>query len=430
MLVQESKKELERHTQELDKIIAKLEIDFNLSSSKAEREYVQIARGILLKICEEIVFVKNSEALYKNFTYFRRNVITKLDSIRSLVRELDSIANELNNQNTIVNEATIICDFIVIDLFFIICGFVIESKYEAKIRGELESIELTLDLLSFTHRLSSRIKNNFALLVQQNYSKYIYFPVLIAEKILDFKSKIQQDSIAYSVSSKEIDLLNRLKTCREKTSLFTKTIVNCLKDKDIDIDADILIILENTSFRQYESISYVLGNISWCRISYLDKVLKLMSPSRNHEKIYRNIDLLVVEYCDYKEIDYFPMGSSTIKKEGVGKEPDSSYAIGENKDIPDLAIEVNFTSGGIEDLKKYFILGIKEVWMWDKKTLLSFYILDKGDYIKSIESKLLPGLKSEKVQEYLFKLDNGNHRTIKKKFILDISSNTPESSFS
>ncbi|MEG4506483.1 Uma2 family endonuclease [Microcoleus sp. F6_B4] len=35
------------------------------------------------------------------------------------------------------------------------------------------------------------------------------------------------------------------------------------------------------------------------------------------------------------------------------------------KAIPDLAIEVVFTSGGIDKLQLYKRLGIPEVWFWE-----------------------------------------------------------------
>ena len=57
--------------------------------------------------------------------------------------------------------------------------------------------------------------------------------------------------------------------------------------------------------------------------------------------------------------------------ETVGKEPDTSYAFGTDKAIPDLAVEVVFSSGGTADLIKYQYLRVGEVWFLRMETLLS-----------------------------------------------------------
>jgi Uma2 family endonuclease len=61
------------------------------------------------------------------------------------------------------------------------------------------------------------------------------------------------------------------------------------------------------------------------------------------------------------------------------------------KTIPDLAIEVIFTSGGIDKLQLYKRLGIPEVWFWEKSQL-SLYALRESGYEKIASSELLPEL--------------------------------------
>ena len=126
--------------------------------------------------------------------------------------------------------------------------------------------------------------------------------------------------------------------------------------------------------------------------SFFNGVITLMSPSINHEKISQIFPILIAAYCRQFKVTYFPHGSTTLKKKPlVGKEPDVSYAFGTDKDIPDLAIEVIFSSGGIEDLEKYRILGVPEVWFWQNKEL-TFYRLGDAGYQEIEVSVCLPKL--------------------------------------
>jgi Uma2 family endonuclease len=64
-----------------------------------------------------------------------------------------------------------------------------------------------------------------------------------------------------------------------------------------------------------------------------------------------------------KRIRYFPLGSTTFRKQAKKGEvePDESYSLGTEKEVPDLAIEVVVTSGGIDKLEVYKRLGVTEM---------------------------------------------------------------------
>lgn len=115
------------------------------------------------------------------------------------------------------------------------------------------------------------------------------------------------------------------------------------------------------------------------RVSFLNGIITLVSPSKNHKRIAEVINCLIIAYCRELRLLYYPMRSTTLKQKPlVGKESDVSYAFGTDKDIPDLAIEVVFSSGGIEDLKKYRILGVSEVWFWQNNELTFYRLQDSG----------------------------------------------------
>ena len=187
---------------------------------------------------------------------------------------------------------------------------------------------------------------------------------------------------------------------------------------------DDLYIFSNVEWSEYENLLEKIGDISWCRISYLEGLLEIMAPGRKHERIKELTGRLIIAYCDAKEIDYFSFGSTTLKnkKFKVGKEPDTSYAIEVDKQVPDIAVEVNQTSGSVNDLEKYKRLGIQEVWLWDKNDTLEFHILTGKDYRKSPKSKFLNPLESKIVQKYVEIMQEQGERLGKQEFIKIINS--------
>ena len=158
------------------------------------------------------------------------------------------------------------------------------------------------------------------------------------------------------------------------------------------------------------------------RTSFLDGIITLMSPSQNHETIKDFIFLLVVTYCDAFDLDYYPTGSTTFKDKNkqVGKEPDTSFCFDNLKEVPDLAIEVVFSSGGVDDLKKYKRLGVKEVWFWIKNEL-EIYVLIDSIYQKQDHSLNLPKVTSQLLTKYIAQALTGNPRILKKSFCAEIN---------
>ena len=215
------------------------------------------------------------------------------------------------------------------------------------------------------------------------------------------------------LSSKVVDLLNLALTVNQKK------------------EEDSIVHLTGISWISYENLSQTMAYESWCRISYANETLELLVPTRKHEKIYRKLDLLISKYCDEYEIPFCPLGSTRFKKENsgkeqenVGKEPDSSYTIGVDctadaeRSVPDLAIEVNWTSGSIQDLEdKYQPLGVSEVWIWDKKHGLRFYALEQNGYIEIARSQQLDRITPQLMQKYLDLMDVKNNAVVKKEFI-------------
>jgi len=171
--------------------------------------------------------------------------------------------------------------------------------------------------------------------------------------------------------------------------------------------ADQILTLNNMSWSDYEQL--LVTDIGY-KTSYWHGVITIVSPSKNHERIAEIINGLIKTYCRKYNLIYFPMGSTTIKNPPLaGKEPDHSFAFEIDKSIPDLAIEVTYTSGSITDLEKYQSLGVKEVWLWRMETLpfrelvphsrwqnnkITFYQLVDSKYLETQNSICLPKISS------------------------------------
>ena len=152
--------------------------------------------------------------------------------------------------------------------------------------------------------------------------------------------------------------------------------------------------LHGIDWEGYESFLALRGEQSGTRVTYLDGELELMSPSINHEIFKKTLARLLEAYAEEKGIELNGYGSWTVKsaKDKLGVEADECYVVGlrdAEPTIPDIAIEVVWTSGGIDKLEVYRGLGVPEVWFWQKGAL-RFFLLRKDGYLASARSRLLP----------------------------------------
>ncbi len=137
------------------------------------------------------------------------------------------------------------------------------------------------------------------------------------------------------------------------------------------------------------------------RVSYFDGVITLVSPSKNHERIAQTIAILICAYCRKFKLPYFPMGSTRLENKPLaGKEPDVSFTFNIDKDIPDLATEVIFSSGSLDELDKYKTIGVKEVWFW-RSNKITFYQLQTQQYIEIDRSLFLLTLTSTILEKFV-----------------------------
>lgn len=182
---------------------------------------------------------------------------------------------------------------------------------------------------------------------------------------------------------------------------------------------DQTLILSGMNWDDFEQL--ISEEYSGYRISYFNGEIIIVSPGRNHERIAEIINYLIVAYCRKYNILYYPFRSTTLKKPPLtGKEPDISFAFGKDKDIPDLAVEVVFSSGGVADLQKYLILEISEVWIW-QNNVITFYILKDNSYQVIKKSKYLSKLESSNLINFVNRGLTESPLTIEADFIKQLS---------
>jgi Uma2 family endonuclease len=163
---------------------------------------------------------------------------------------------------------------------------------------------------------------------------------------------------------------------------------------------DHFVYLRGVTFREYEALLSMRGERSVPRITYLSGVLELMSPSRYHELDKKKLARLLEAWAEEMGVAIEGYGSWTLKdsREDRGAEPDECYTIGGrvagDDDRPDIAIEVVWTSGGLDKLDVYRKLGVREVWIYERETL-RFFTLGGDAYTEAPRSALLPEVDPE-----------------------------------
>lgn len=178
---------------------------------------------------------------------------------------------------------------------------------------------------------------------------------------------------------------------------------------------DQTLILSGMTWDDFEQLTS--EEYSGYRISYFDGEIIIVSPGRNHERIAEIINYLIVAYCRQYNILYYPFRSTTLKNPPLaGKEPDVSFAFGKDKDLPDLAVEVIFSSGGVAELQKYQSLKIPEVWFW-QNNVITFYQLENNNYQVIETSKYLSNLESSKIINFINRGLTESPLTIEAEFI-------------
>jgi len=167
------------------------------------------------------------------------------------------------------------------------------------------------------------------------------------------------------------------------------------------------LVLHDVSWGDYERLVDDLAKGSHRRVCYDRGRLEIMTPLPEHEISVRLIDALVRAYAEQRRLDVENYGSTTWKRESLGKgvEPDSCYyvanagrIIGKRHNIdlesdppPDVVVELDLTNESLGKFGIYAALAVPEIWRYDA-TSFQFYELRGHDYHPVFESRSFPGL--------------------------------------
>ncbi len=159
--------------------------------------------------------------------------------------------------------------------------------------------------------------------------------------------------------------------------------------------ADQRVVMLGVPWSHFEAFLALRGDTAGPRMAYLDGQMEIMSPSKEHERFKAYIGRLLEAYALVRGIDLSPYGSWTLREgpREAGAEPDECYILGaeQRKAMPDLVIEVIWTSGGIDKLEIYRRLGIGEVWFW-RNGEMHIHVLRGDHYEDSRASSCFPDL--------------------------------------
>lgn len=163
------------------------------------------------------------------------------------------------------------------------------------------------------------------------------------------------------------------------------------------------VVLPSVTWQQYETLLATLGDYPGLRLIYLEGTLELLMPSPEHEMLKKVIARLLERYAEAADIPLHGYGSTTFRREAKasGLEPDECYCVETLKELPDLAIEVNLTSGGIDKLRIYQGLGVPEVLIWQNDSL-TLYDLRSADCFERSRSQFFPDLDLQVLAQYIW----------------------------
>jgi Uma2 family endonuclease len=161
------------------------------------------------------------------------------------------------------------------------------------------------------------------------------------------------------------------------------------------LERDQFVVLHGVDWKTYCALRELFDSPG-VRMTYLKGALEIMSPSRRHEGYKKRIARLLELFALERDVPLSGYGSTTFRRalEERGLEPDECYVLGRelrDDDVPDIALEVVISSGGINKLEVYRGLGVLEVWFWHEGGF-RLYVLGSSGYTSIERSRLIPEL--------------------------------------
>jgi Uma2 family endonuclease len=153
------------------------------------------------------------------------------------------------------------------------------------------------------------------------------------------------------------------------------------------------VILEGVSWATYERLLADVDDSNALRCAYNQGTLEIMTPSFDHERLNRLLAELVAAIATGLDLDYEQAGSTTFKREDVGRgfEPDSCFYLAHAETVrgqrridlatdppPDLVLEIDITHPSLDKLPIYAAVGVPEVWRYDGNRIVLYGLTTQG----------------------------------------------------
>ena len=199
--------------------------------------------------------------------------------------------------------------------------------------------------------------------------------------------------------------------------------------------------LEGVAPDTYESLLSLAGN-AHARFTYHDRTLEIEGPTGvPHERVSRLIAAFVGAFCELRGIDLFVSGAATWRpargsgpasanRPRPGVQGDETYHIRSFEAVrgrsqptpaagdppPDLAVEVVFGSPLGTKRAAYAVLGVGELWVWERDGFAPSLLNDAGDYAPADDSLNLSGFPFAFAAELLERRDLESQTALVREF--------------
>jgi Uma2 family endonuclease len=159
----------------------------------------------------------------------------------------------------------------------------------------------------------------------------------------------------------------------------------------LNTTTDQRLVFPDRTWEQFKLIQKGFEGSPGVRLFYYNGTIEILMPGEDHEFFKTIIGFLIELFLVEKGIEFIPAGSMTQECQGTAStQADESYWVGSKRLVPDLSIEIVFTSGGSNKLERYKALGVPEVWFWEDGLFTLYHLREKG-YERIYRSEL-PGL--------------------------------------
>lgn len=176
-----------------------------------------------------------------------------------------------------------------------------------------------------------------------------------------------------------------------------------------------VLTLSEVPWQEYDALTEELMGDRTVQLTYDSGRLEIMTLSPEQEKPVHLLPYLIMVLAEACNLDYLSYGSSTIRKRknAKGTEPDDCFYFGDFKRVsgnrtidrsvdppPDLAFEMDITSGSIGKFPIYAALEVPELWRHSGQHP-TFYRLAEDGYDEITHSDQFPFLTPDIVFAFL-----------------------------